>query len=64
MEYALLLMGRSGDPDCGGTGGADPSADIDEAIACVKKRIAKTGIPFARPGPDELIDRLPESCAS
>src|SRR5699024_10645388 len=25
MKYALLLMGRSGDPDCGETGGADPS---------------------------------------
>src|SRR5699024_11583994 len=30
-----------------------------QRIVRAKKRIAKTGIPFGRPGPDELIDRLP-----
>jgi len=32
---------------------------MQQRIVRAKKRIAKTGIPFGRPGPDELIDRLP-----
>src|SRR5699024_4404381 len=32
---------------------------MQQRIVRAKKRIAKTGIPFGRPGPDELVDRLP-----
>src|SRR5699024_8208039 len=35
----------------------DPT--MQQRIVRAKKRIAKTGIPFGRPGPDELVDRLP-----
>src|SRR5699024_5579401 len=30
-----------------------------QQIVRAKKRIAMTGIPFGRPGPDEIVDRLP-----
>src|SRR5699024_9900132 len=32
---------------------------MQQRIVRAKKRIAKTGIPFGRHGPDELVDRLP-----
>src|SRR5699024_6413225 len=32
---------------------------MQQRIVRAKTRIAKTGIPFGRPGPDELVDRLP-----
>ena len=50
MKYALLLMGRSGDPDCGETGGADPSE-----FMAFDKEITEAGVVvggFALDGPE------------
>src|SRR5699024_2109528 len=49
MKYALLLMGRSGDPDCAETGGADPS----EVMAFDKESTEAGGVVggFALDGP-------------
>ncbi|UVI37451.1 RNA polymerase sigma factor [Brevibacterium spongiae] len=35
------------------------TATMQQRIVRAKQRILKTGIPFGRPGPDDLLDRLP-----
>jgi hypothetical protein len=50
MKYALLLMGRTDDPDCGETGGADPSE-----FMAFDEEITEAGIVvggFALEGPE------------
>ncbi|WP_025778085.1 YciI family protein [Brevibacterium sp. VCM10] len=50
MKYALLLMGRTQDPDCGEDGGADP----DEFMA-FDQEISEAGVVvggFALEGPE------------
>ncbi|MGV2481536.1 UNVERIFIED_CONTAM: hypothetical protein IGO34_32575, partial [Salmonella enterica subsp. enterica serovar Weltevreden] len=36
-----------------------PTATVHQRIVRAKKRITATGIPFGRPGPTELEERLP-----
>ncbi|WP_166971054.1 YciI family protein [Brevibacterium atlanticum] len=50
MKYALLLMGRHDDPECGETGGADPSE-----FMAFDKEITEAGVVvggFALDGPE------------
>ncbi|WP_209325279.1 YciI family protein [Brevibacterium renqingii] len=58
MKYALLLMGRTEDPECGETGGADPSE-----FMAFDEKITEAGIVvggFALEGPEFGI-RVSES---
>src|SRR5699024_1919792 len=49
MKYARLLMGRSGDPDCGETGGADPSEFMALDKEITEARVVVGGIALDGP---------------